>query len=663
MAVDTILALFSFFLLCNAVSSTSLCSLDFKQFPFEARTECLNQPSGILPEGWTATCCQSALEPVFQAMAIRANHSQSIFLDPPQAVECTELFQNLHNRTDLSSCRFPDFLSLSTPIGVCSRDVNSIVGFLGGESFGALQSNCGLLRTDSFSDDACLKCTDSYKRSLEVLEQGDGGKTDPMNRAFCSGALLVTLASFDVGSSSWVDGLFSCLWDEIRRIFVLIRATTCFAAFHWPQQKQDDGGLSWSSKILLTASIFVAVLMAILTPILYKITRKKLNEESKKEMEDLSVNATRTSLEYDQSMPISSSSGFYIFSHGEIAKAINGFNTSNLIGGGSLGKVYMGLMPSGQKVAVKRVKEEMRLPDFTASMSKVTKIRHPNLVTVLGYCDKGEQCLVYEYCAGGNLANRLLGKPSQMSLLSLTDPMSEVLTWEQRLRIASGIARGLWFLQNNLMGKMIHGDLKLTNILLNEKLEAKLSDYALTQAKNGTSGGSIDHESLKQQDDKYSFGVVLLQLLTGRDVMNSSDHSKPELVNEARALVLHGGDSSGLADPRLNGVYNSIAFQRVLLLAIFCTASSEQKAFPAAAVLSCRFAFPKAETIRSSPSSVQAGKCKNSVPNDSLEVLDIEQRDTAEDEITWSVRVVDRSIHSLSSEIMEEAFCPESRAV
>ncbi|KAG9456313.1 hypothetical protein H6P81_000821 [Aristolochia fimbriata] len=556
MAGHTILSLFLFLLLCNIDPSMSFCSLDFKLFPFEARPECLNQPSGLLPDAWTPSCCQSALEPVFQAMAIRANASRSIFLDPAQAEECSEAFQSLHNRTDLKKCRLTDFIALSAAMGICSKDVNSIASFLGLERFGALQSSCSILNTDGFSDEACLKCTDSYKESLEILEQGNGGNADHvMTQAFCSGALLVTVASFDVGSSSSVHGLFSCLWNEIP--------------FQWPQQKSDKEGLSLSSKILLGGSIFAALLLAILTPILYKITKKKLNEESRKELKDLSVNALRRALEEEQSMP-SGSSGFYIFSYAEIAKATNGFSASNLIGEGNLGKVYLGLMPSGQKVAVKQVKKETRLPDFAAVMNTVTKIRHPNLVSVIGYCDKGEQYLVYEYCAGGNLANRLLGNPSR-------EPTSNVLTWEQRLRIAVGIARGLLFLQNNLMGKMIHGDVKLTNILLNEKLEAKLSDYALPQAKNERSSSSVDRESASQRDDRYKFGVVLLQLLTGREVINSSDHSIPDLIDEARALLLQGGDSSGLADPLLNGVYNAITFQRVLLLAIFCTAAQERE--------------------------------------------------------------------------------------
>lgn len=75
-----------------------------------------------------------------------------------------------------------------------------------------------------------------------------------------------------------------------------------------------------------------------------------------------------------------------------------------------VGKVYLGTMPSGQKVAVKRLHDDMKLQNFAMEISKLARIRHPNVVSVLGYCDRGEQCLVYEFCVNGNLESWLLGK-------------------------------------------------------------------------------------------------------------------------------------------------------------------------------------------------------------------------------------------------------------
>ncbi|XP_077237070.1 PTI1-like tyrosine-protein kinase At3g15890 [Tasmannia lanceolata] len=485
-------------------------------------------------------------------MAIKANISQSIFLDPIQANDCIDMFQGLHTQMNLSNCRLQDFISSSSPMSMCSRNVNSIVGSLGIDRFNVLQSKCGNLSMGQYSNDACFSCLDSYRKSLQALKEGNGeGGGDPWSGSVCSQSLLVALASSNAGSVNWVQGIFSCLWEEI--------------SFTWPTEKHGQGkGLLMGPKILLVSTIMVALFLVVLAPILYKITNKRLRDSSQKDIENLSVAVMKSLTDDCATASPFTFSGLYMFSQEEISKATNNFNIYNLIGEGTLGQVYIGMMRSGQKVAVKRIKKEMKLQGFSDAIRKVAKVKHPNLVSTLDYCDRGEQWLVYDYCVNGNLESWLLGNRK-----------SNALTWKQRLWIAIGTAQGLWFLQKNPLEKMIHGNLKLTNILLNEKLEAKLSDYGLSNCKNGITNGLLDNDLATKPCDVFSFGVVLLQLLTGRKTVDFSASGSRYLVNEARDMVFKGGNPCALADPRLNGSYNSVAFQRVLLMGVLCTAASE----------------------------------------------------------------------------------------
>lgn len=194
--------------------SLGTCTLDFKQFPYEAHGDCFDVgmvSKRARPEG---LCCDLALQHIFKAMAIRANVSQTIFLDASQAFECSAAFQGLHARTNLSNCKFQDFIS-SSASRTCSTNVDAIVGSLGTERIGGLRSSCQNMSKDSYSDEGCFNCLVSYRRSLQALEDVNGGEGSTPGRSLCAEALLVSLASSDVGSMEWVQGLFSCLWDEI----------------------------------------------------------------------------------------------------------------------------------------------------------------------------------------------------------------------------------------------------------------------------------------------------------------------------------------------------------------------------------------------------------------------------------------------------------------
>ncbi|CAB4319207.1 unnamed protein product [Prunus armeniaca] len=486
--------LFLFTLLCKPhMISSSTCTLDFTRFPYEAQSQCFDLAEGSFTPLVMQSCCSSALQSLYQAMTIKASQSRSIFLEFAEAQNCTNIFRNLHHRANPNNCDLQDFISSSTP-NLCSNNADSVIGLLGVDMYNALRSNCKGLSSSNHSDEACFDCVVSYRQSLQALKE----RNRSGNR--CAEALLVSLASSDAQSPNLVRGIFSCLWNEITHIL--------------------------GSKKLL-AIVILAAALVIITPILYKITRKQLQYASKKDIEILSD---------------------------EVLKATNHFDDSNLIGDATLGKFYVGIMPSGMPTTIKRLNQGIiKVQNFGEEVIRKAKIRHPNVVTTLGYCDTGEHCLVYEYCVNGNLAGWLLGNGRTL-----------ILTWEHRMQISIGIARGLCFLHANALVKMVHGDLKLSNIFLNEKLEAKILDSNLSNCKPNETKGL---QTIK--NDVFDFGVVLLQVLTGK--------KSKSVVEEARDAILKGASISGMADPRLNGAYVSSEFRNVLSIAVRCTAPSERE--------------------------------------------------------------------------------------
>ncbi|WVZ62472.1 hypothetical protein U9M48_012220 [Paspalum notatum var. saurae] len=280
------------------------------------------------------------------------------------------------------------------------------------------------------------------------------------------------------------------------------------------------------------------------------------------------------------SLPPLPREGLYIFTKAELMQATNGYDKKLLLGTGGAGKVYLGHLPSGQRVAIKKIYRSKKVSEFYAEVAVLAKLRHRNLTTLVGYClggrGGGDHALVYEYMAGGNLWRAL----SQGEL-----------PWRRRLEVAVDVAEGLAYLHGFREGAVVHRDVKPTNVLLSDSGAAKLSDFGVSRIvpEGGThvstevrgTRGYVDPESfsaghVSEAADVYSFGVVLLELATGmRAVVPTPSGGAESIVQAVHWAVAEAGGQPGQAaeamvDRRLGPAWDRRTVRAVFALACRC---------------------------------------------------------------------------------------------
>ncbi|KAL4625484.1 hypothetical protein ACB092_05G029700 [Castanea dentata] len=213
-----------------------------------------------------------------------------------------------------------------------------------------------------------------------------------------------------------------------------------------------------------------------------------------------------------------------IFNLEELATATNNFDMANKLGGGGFGPVYRGELHNGQEIAVKRLCRAFGqgLEEFMNEMALITKLQHRNLVRLLGCCIEGEEkMIIYEYM------------PNKSLDAIVFDPVHQkLLNWRKRFNIIEGICRGLLYLHRDSRLKIIHRDLKPSNILLDQELNPKISDFGMarifggnedqvkTKRVVGTYGYMSPEYAMRglfsEKSDVFSFGVILLEIVSGR---------------------------------------------------------------------------------------------------------------------------------------------------
>ncbi|CAI5485986.1 unnamed protein product, partial [Closterium sp. Naga37s-1] len=263
--------------------------------------------------------------------------------------------------------------------------------------------------------------------------------------------------------------------------------------------------------------------------------------------------------------------GAHCFTWEEMREATSDFAPANVIGKGGFGQVFRGQLESGHMVAVKRldVGSDQGEKEFVTEVELLTRLHHRHLVSLIGFCEEDDQrlMLVYEYVPNGTLRHALHD----------ADKARE-MTWNLRLRVALGAARGIEYLHRGALPPVIHRDIKTTNILLDYQMNAKVADFGLSRlAQQAVSGTHLDlistnvkgtmgyldpnyytKQQLTEKSDVYSFGVILLELISGKVPIWMEPRAPPvppaaDAAAAAAAAAAAGGDggddASGEAGP------------------------------------------------------------------------------------------------------------------
>ncbi|XP_050221122.1 G-type lectin S-receptor-like serine/threonine-protein kinase CES101 [Mercurialis annua] len=282
---------------------------------------------------------------------------------------------------------------------------------------------------------------------------------------------------------------------------------------------------------ILTSIVLSLIAVFMFTWLYLRCRRLKLEEKFLKELmtDDIAKNIDE--------LQNNGNNNLQIYDAATISAATNGFSSGNRLGEGGFGPVYKGRLSEGQEIAVKRLSSESRqgLVEFKNELILIAKLQHMNLVRLLGFCIQGEdKMLVYEFMPNKSL---------DFFIFAADESMRKMLDWSKRLNIIDGIAQGLVYLHKYSRLRIIHRDLKASNILLNKDMVPKISDFGLaryfrqnefeasTSILVGTRG-YMPPEYLMEgifsvKSDVYSFGVLLLEIISGKKNHNVYHRGRP----------------------------------------------------------------------------------------------------------------------------------------
>ncbi|KAK9085792.1 hypothetical protein Sjap_026203 [Stephania japonica] len=317
-------------------------------------------------------------------------------------------------------------------------------------------------------------------------------------------------------------------------------------------------GISIGAIVGIVISSFVAVLLVF--GFLWKMGYLRRKDLVDKELRDLELQT-----------------GY--FSLRQIKAATRNFDPAYKIGEGGFGSVYKGVLSDGSVIAVKQLssKSKQGNREFVNEIGMISALQHPNLVKLFGCCVEGNQLLlVYEYLENNCLARALFGRVDQRLNLE----------WQTRHKICLGIARGLAYLHEESRLKIVHRDIKATNVLLDKDLNAKISDFGLAKLDEeenthistriaGTVGYMAPEYAMRgyltDKADVYSFGVVALEIVSGKS--NTNYRPKEEFVYllDWAYVLQEQGNLLELVDPVLESRYSKEEAMTMLNVGLLCT--------------------------------------------------------------------------------------------
>ncbi|XP_027342403.1 cold-responsive protein kinase 1 isoform X2 [Abrus precatorius] len=271
-----------------------------------------------------------------------------------------------------------------------------------------------------------------------------------------------------------------------------------------------------------------------------------------------------------------------LYTYKELRNATEEFSPANKIGEGGFGSVYKGRLKNGKYAAIKVLAPESRqgVKEFLTEINVISEIEHENLVKLYGCCvEKNNRILVYNYLENNSLAQTLLGGHHS----------SLYFDWQTRCRICIGVARGLAFLHEEVRPHIVHRDIKASNILLDKDLTPKISDFGLAKLipANMTHvstrvAGTIGYLApeyaiggrLTRKADIYSFGVLLVEIVSGRCNTNSRLPIEEQFILERTWHLYERKELVELVDTSLNGEFDAEQACMFLKIGLLCTQDS-----------------------------------------------------------------------------------------
>ncbi|KAK7285062.1 hypothetical protein RJT34_19820 [Clitoria ternatea] len=270
---------------------------------------------------------------------------------------------------------------------------------------------------------------------------------------------------------------------------------------------------------------------------------------------------------------------FRIFTFRELNSATRGFHPSEKVGQGGFGTVYKGQLRDGTLVAVKVLSIELESlrgeKEFVAELTTLANIKHQNLVNLRGFCVEGaHRYLVYDYMENNSLRHTFLGSEQNRVRFS----------WEARREVSIGVATVLTFLHEELKPHIVHRDIKSSNVLLDRNFIPKVSDFGLAKLfRDGKShistqvAGTLGYLApeyassghLTRKTDVYSFGVLLLEIVSGQQVVDAYQHTERFIVEKAWAAY-EAKDLLRMLDPVLNMNFPMEEAKRFLIVGLRC---------------------------------------------------------------------------------------------
>ncbi|XP_040361691.1 G-type lectin S-receptor-like serine/threonine-protein kinase SD1-29 [Rosa chinensis] len=381
----------------------------------------------------------------------------------------------------------------------------------------------------------------------------------------------------------------SCLaYAHVNNIGCLIWSKDLIDMQQFPSDGEDlyvrlaRSELGERKPVKLTASLTVIGFLSIVVAIVFSLHRRRANQ--KRHLEVIAQGLESTSMIRNHRAGLREYIGkrdpsqLKIYDFDSILIATDNFSITNKLGQGGFGPVYKGMLPEGKEIVVKRLSSCSRqgVEEFKNEMLLISNLQHKNLVRMMGCCVKeDEKLLIYEFMPNKSL-DSFLYDPTKRA----------VLNWATRFNIIQGIARRLIYHHHDSYVKVIHRDLKVSNILLDEKMNPKISDFGLariveetqslenTQKVVGTCGYMSPEYAMggifSEKSDVYSFGVLVLEIISGKKNTNFCLYDQQLGFLAYTWKLWNEGKASDLVDEVLDDSYFSSEVMRCVHVGLLC---------------------------------------------------------------------------------------------